>query len=109
METPESPLRLSGSPEFLVVCAEGAREIEYHLLRAEDNKKVREFRAEFQLLGYGSHVALGGTRKSKVPFTGEELVAGKFRLKLRELAKGEFAFLPPTKGVNGKLYTFALR
>ncbi len=109
METPESSLRLSGRPEFLLVCAEGATEIEYHLLRAEDNKKGREFRAEFQILYDGSHVALGGTRKNKVDLTAKELVAGKFRLTSPELGKGEYAFLPPTKGMNGRLYTFGVQ
>jgi hypothetical protein len=28
---------------------------------------------------------------------------------LPELGKGEYAFLPPTRGVNGKLYTFGVQ
>jgi hypothetical protein len=54
-------------------------------------------------------VALGGTSKNKVDFTANALAAGKFRLKLPELAKGEYAFLPPTKGLNGRLCTFDVR
>ena len=109
METRESPVQLSGSPEFLLVCPEGVTAMEYQLLRAEDNKKGREFRAEFQVLQGGFHVAAGGTRKNRVRFEAEKLAARKFRLKLPELGKGEYAFLPPGKGLEGKLYTFGLR
>jgi hypothetical protein len=65
---------------------------------------VKARNAEFR-----SHVALGGTSKNKVDFTANQLAAAKFRLKVPELAKGEYAFLPPTKGLNGRLYTFGLR
>jgi hypothetical protein len=51
------------------------------------------------------NLELQGTRKNKAPLTAKELAVGKFRLKLLELGKGEYAFLPPTKGVNAKLYT----
>ena len=109
METPGSPVQLSGSPEFLLVCPEGVEAFEYHLVRAEDNKKKREFRAEFQVLQGGFHVAAGGTRKTRVRFEAEKLAARKFRLKVPVLGKGEYAFLPPGKGLEGKLYTFGLR
>ena len=42
-------------------------------------------------------------------FTAKELAAGKFRLKIPELGKGECAFLPPTKGQEGRLFTFGVR
>lgn len=129
MATSESPVQLSGSPEFLLMCPEGVTEIEYHLLRADDNKKGREFRVEFQSLASDldtgtrgnlpplvtlggtrqTDVALSATRKNKVHFTAKELAAGKFRLTVSDLAKGEYAFLPPTIGFNGRLYTFGVR
>lgn len=109
METPQSPLQLSGSPELFLVCPEDVTAKEYQLLRAEDKKEGREFRAEFQLLAGSFEVAVGGTGKNKVRFEAEQLVARKFRLKLPELRKSEYAFLPPGKGLQGKLYTFGLR
>jgi hypothetical protein len=127
--TPGSSIQLSGSPEFLLVCPYGVAPAEYQLLRAEPEKKGREFRVEFRSLeedlsgvpggtpqtvviirGTGQKdVTLVGTRNNKVHFMATELVAGKFRLKPSELGKGEYAFLPPTKGLNGRLYTFGVR
>ena len=109
MQTPASPTQLSGNLEFLLVCPAGVTESEYHLLRAEENKKGREFKAEFQVLDDGSHVALGGKGRNKIRFPAEEVAAGRFKLKLPEPGKGEFAFLPPTKDLSGKVYTFGVQ
>lgn len=110
MATLESPVRLSGDLEFLLICAEeDATAIDYQLLRAEDSKKGREFRVEFQLLDNGDYASMGATSKDTVDFSGIEVALGKFRLKLPALAKGEYAFLPPTLGTNGRLYTFGVR
>jgi Ca-activated chloride channel homolog len=109
MGVPESPLRVSGGSEFLLVSGGSGAETWYHLLRAEDNRKDREFRAEFQVLDDGSYLATGGTRKSQVQFTAKELGAGKYMLKLPESAKGQLAFMPPTNGTSGRLYTFGVQ
>ncbi len=109
METLGSRVQLSGRPEFLLVCPEGVTATEYHLVRAEENKKKREFRAEFRILEGGFHVAAGGTSKTRVAFDAEKIAAREFKLKVPELAKGEYAFLPPSQGLEGKLYTFGLQ
>jgi len=106
--TLQSVLRLSGKQEFLLVCPEGAAGIEYSLLRAEHNERNREFRTDFEVVTDGSLIALQGTGNNAVPLTAKRLGAGKFRFELPELGKGEYAFLPPTKGVSGKLYTFGV-
>jgi len=110
LASPESAVRLSGDLEFLLVCAgEDATAIDYQLLRAEDGTKGREFRAEFQLVDNGAYASIGGASENTVDFSGIEVALGKFRLKLPALAKGEYAFLPPTLGTNGRLYTFGVR
>jgi hypothetical protein len=109
LEAPESHLWLSGSQEILLVCEERDAEVKHHLLRAEEIRKGREFRMEFQILDDGSRVAMGGARKSEVHFTVEERAPGRFILKLPELGKGQFALMPPTDTVSGKLYTFGVR
>ena len=106
MQGRSSQLQLSGNPEFLLVCPEGVRETDYHLLRAEEDTKVREFYVGFRVLDDGSHVALGGMGKKRVSFSSERAAAGKFRLKAPDLGKGEFAFLPPTKGLRDTLHTW---
>lgn len=111
----QSPLQLSGDVELLVVCPEGVSATQYHLLRAEPNKDKREFRVDFQILNNGVLLALGGAGKSAMRFEAEKIGAGKFRVLLRSLDKGEYAFLPPgTASHSGassvdKMYTFGMR
>jgi len=95
LKKPQSSLQLSGAVELLVVCPEGVSATQYHFLRAEPNKDKREFRVDFQVLNNGLLLALGGSGKSAVQFEAERVGAGKFRVLLRELDKGEYAFLPP--------------
>ena len=115
MQKRESLVQLSGSPEFLLVCPDGVVAMEYHLLRAEPKKKGREFRVRHQFLQGDlggtrkNDVYVSATRKNKVPFKEQRLETGKFRLTVPELGKGEYAFLPPTKGFNSNLYTFGVR
>jgi len=109
LDTLQSALQLSNRPEFLLVCPEGVAGIEYYLLRAEDNRKSREFRTDFEVISDGSLIALQGMGQNRIPFTAKNLGSGRFRLGLPELGKGEYAFLPPTRGVNGKLYTFGVQ
>lgn len=115
LKSPQSALQLSGDEEFLVVCPEGVSATQYHLLRAEPNKDKREFRVDFQVLNNGVLLALGGAGKSAMRFDAEKISPGKFRVLLRELEKGEYAFLPPgttshsgTSSVD-KMYTFGMR
>jgi len=115
LKSPQSPLQLSGAVELLVVCPEGVSAAQYHFLRAEPNKDKREFRVDFQVLNNGVLLALGGDGKSAAPFEAEKIGAGKFRVLLRELGKGEYAFLPPgtvahpgTSSMD-KMYTFGMR
>lgn len=115
LKSPQSPLQLSGDLEFLVVSPEGVSAAQYHLLRAEPNKDKREFRVDFQVLNNGVLLALGGAGKSAMRFEAEKIGAGKFRVVLRSLEKGEYAFLPPgTASHSGassvdKMYTFGVR
>lgn len=114
LDTAESRLQLSGNPTFLIVCPDGVAAMEYHLLRAEPGKDKREFRVDFRVLNSGVLLALGGTGKSAVRFEAEKAAAGKFKLKLPPLDKGEYAFLPPGTATHsatssvGKMYTFGL-
>jgi len=115
LKSPQSPLHLSGAVELLIVCPEGVSATQYHFLRAEPNKDKREFRVDFQVLNNGVLLALGGNGKSAVQFEAEKVGVGKFRILIRELGKGEYAFLPPgtvahpgTSSVD-KMYTFGLR
>lgn len=109
MPSVESPLRLAADLEFLLVGHPADKEFGYDLLRAESNRKEREFRAEFLVLDDGTYVVQGGTRKSKVAFTARQISAGAYLVKLQDPAKGEFAFVPKTIGLDGRLYTFGVR
>jgi hypothetical protein len=109
-----SPLQLSGDVELLIVCMEGVTAAEYHLMLAELNKDNRDFRVNFQTLRGDVLIAIGGAGKSAMRFESEKIGAGKYRVRLRDLKNGEYAFLPPgtttISGVlpSGKLYTFGL-
>jgi hypothetical protein len=109
-----SPLQLSGDVELLIVCAEGVTAAEYHFIRAELNKNNRDFRVDFQALRGDVLIAIGGAGKSAMRFESEKIGAGMYRVRLRDLKNGEYAFLPPgTTTISGvlpssKLYTFGL-
>jgi len=115
LKSPQSQLQLSGAVELLVVCPEGVSATQYHFLRAEPNKDKREFRVDFQVLNNGVLLALGGSGKSAMRFEAKKVGAGKFRILLREMGKGEYAFLPPGTVAHpgasavDKMYTFGLR
>lgn len=105
----QSPVWLSAGGEILLVLPSAISNPEYYLLRAEDNRKEREFRADFEVLNDGSHIALGGTRKSRVTFQAQEIARGKLTLKLPDLGKGQYALMPPTTGLSGRLYSFGVQ
>jgi hypothetical protein len=115
LNTPASSLQLSGKTELLIVCPDGVSAMEYHLLRATQSKDKREFRVDFRVLSSGVLLALGGTDKSAVRFDVKKVAAGKFRVALSSLEKGEYGVLPPgtttQSGASsvGKMYTFGMR
>lgn len=106
---PHSPLQTSAPVEFIIRCPEGTVVTEYQLLRMDEKKDRREFRA---MTGGIIH-ASGGSKKNAVEFSHEKIGPGTYRIQLTGLAAGEYGFLPPglssaSIGSSGKIYTFGI-
>jgi hypothetical protein len=109
VQNPRSPLQTGLPLEFIIRCPEGTSAAEYQLLRLEQKKDRREFRAATM----GALRASGGADKNATPFLFEKIAPATFRIKLTELKKGEYGFLPPGVGsaslaASGKIYTFGI-
>lgn len=105
----ESPLRLSGPLEFIIRCPEGTSVGEYQLLRLEQKEGQREFLA----VTSGAIHSRSGAEKHRVAFVSEKIAPRTYRVKLADLKKGEYGFLPPgaTTGnvaSTGKVYSFGV-
>jgi hypothetical protein len=109
VKNPRSPLQTGAPLEFIIRCPEGISVAEYQLLWLEPKKDRREFRA----MSVGAFGASGGADKNAIPFLFEKIAPATFRIKLTDLKKGEYGFLPPGVGSasmasSGKIYTFGI-
>ena len=122
VQKPESALRLGAPLEFVIRCPEGVDITEYLLLRLDAKKDRREFRA---LTGGYIHSS-SGLDKNAMPFTFTKIAPRTYRIRLTDMPKGEYGFLPPggqygaigggasgamiMQGTptSGKLYTFTV-
>jgi len=104
---PQSVLRASQSPWFIIRAAEGSSAFEYHLLKLDAKRDYRQFRA--------LTVRVGGARddasKNAIVFTAEKIHERTWRIRLN-LDKGEYAFFSPqvhNVGLGKSLsYTFGV-
>ena len=120
---PKSKLQLGSPIEIIVKCKEGETPSEYQLLKLDEKGDRREFRA----VTGGVYHASSGAEKNAVPFEFVKIGSRTYRLKIPDLKKGEYGFLPPggasVGGVGGgvsgqtvqggsmnssKLYTFGI-
>ncbi len=106
---PKSAIQAPNPFEFIIKAPEGTSVTEYQLLKLDEKGNRREFRA---MTGGIIH-ASEGAEKNAVPFTSEKIASRTWRIKLTDLKKGEYGFLPP--GVSsqsissaGKIYTFGV-
>jgi hypothetical protein len=109
VKNPHSPLQTGVPLEFIIRCPEGTSVAEYQLLRLDEKKDRREFRA---MTGGVMH-ASGGADKNAAPFQFEKIAPATFKVRLTDLKKGEYGFLPPgfssaSVAASGKVYTFGI-
>jgi hypothetical protein len=102
VKNPHSSLKVSLPIEFIVRCPEGTSITEYQLLRLDEKKDRREFRA----INGGVVNLTGGAEKNAAPFQFEKIAPATFKVKPTDLKKGEYGFLPP--GSGSKIYTFGI-
>jgi hypothetical protein len=106
---PKSSLQAPGPFEFIIKAPEGTSVTEYQLLKLDEKGNRREFRA---MTGGIIH-ASEGAEKNAVAFTSEKIASRTWRIKLTDLKKGEYGFLPPgvssqSVAAAGKIYTFGV-
>lgn len=106
---PRSAVRIGVPIEFVIRCVEGTSAAEYQLLKLDEKKDRREFRA---LTGGIIH-ASGGADKNAVAFKFEKIATATYVVTVPDLAPGEYGFLPPgvasaSVASSGKIYTFAV-
>ncbi len=101
-------LQLAPPLEFVIRCPEGVSANEYQLLRLDEHGDRREFRA---ITGGILHASGGGERNA-VPADAEKIASRTYKIKIAQLKKGEYGFLPPgaygsaSTASVGKIYTF---
>jgi len=101
-------LQLAPPLEFVIRCPEGVSANEYQLLRLDEHGDRREFRA---ITGGILH-ASGGAERNAVPADAEKVAPRTYKIKIAQLKKGEYGFLPPgaygsaSTASVGKIYTF---
>ena len=106
---PKSAVQGTTPFEFIIKTPEGTSATEYQLLKLDEKDNRREFRA---MTGGIIH-ASGGAEKNAVEFTPEKIAGRTWRIKLTNLKKGEYGFLPPgvssqSISSSGKIYTFGV-
>jgi hypothetical protein len=106
---PKSAIQVPTPVEVYIRTPEGTSVGEYQLLRLDEKGNRREFRA---LTGGIIHASVG-SEKNSVAMEPEKVAKSTWRIKLADLKKGEYGFLPP--GVSsqsissaGKIYTFGV-
>lgn len=106
---PKSAIQAPNPFEFIIKAPEGTSVTEYQLLKLDEKGNRREFRA---MTGGIIH-ASEGAEKNAVPFTSEKIASRTWRIKLTDLKKGEYGFLPPgvssqSVAAAGKIYSFGV-
>ena len=106
---PKSAIQSPNPFEFIIKAPEGTSVTEYQLLKLDEKGNRREFRA---MTGGIIH-ASEGAEKNAVEFTSEKIASRTWRIKLADLKKGEYGFLPPgvssqSLSSSGKIYTFGV-
>ncbi len=106
---PKSAVQGPNPFEFIIKAPEGTSVTEYQLLRLDEKGNRREFRA---FTGGIIH-ASSGSEKNTVEFTSEKIASRTWRVKLADLKKGEYGFLPPgmssqSISSSGKIYSFGV-
>ncbi len=105
----KSALQAPNPFEFIIKTPEGTSATEYQLLRLDEKGNRREFRATTGGIIHSS----GGAEKNALEFTPEKIASRTWRIKLADLKKGEYGFLPPgvssqSISSSGKIYTFGV-
>ena len=105
----KSPTQITSPLEFVVKTVEGTSVEEYQLLRLHGKSNRREFRS---VTGGILHVS-GGAQRDEVAFQPEKIGTRTWKMKLQDLPKGEYGFLPPgvesaSISASGKIYTFGV-
>ena len=106
---PKSAIQAPNPFEFIIKAPEGTSVTEYQLLKLDEKGNRREFRA---FTGGIIH-ASSGSEKNAVEFASEKIASRTWRVKLTDLKKGEYGFLPPgmssqSISSSGKMYTFGV-
>jgi hypothetical protein len=104
-----SPTQTTNPLEFLIKTLEGTSVEEYQLLRLHEKSNRREFRS---VTGGILHVS-GGAQRDEVAFEPEKVGNRTWKIIMRNLASGEYGFLPPgvdsaSISASGKMYTFGV-
>jgi hypothetical protein len=104
----KSPTQITSPLEFVVKTMEGTSVEEYQLLRLHEKSNRREFRS---VTGGVLHVS-GGAQRDDIAFKPEKIGIRIWKVKLHNLPKGEYGFLPPVQSssisASGKMYTFGV-
>jgi hypothetical protein len=106
---PKSPIQVPTPVEVYIRTPEGTSVGEYQLLKLDEKGNRREFRA---LTGGIIHASVG-SEKNSVAMEPEKVAKSTWRIKLADLRKGEYGFLPPglsSQSISsaGKIYTFGV-
>ena len=106
---PKSSIQTTNPFEFIIKTPEGTSATEYQLLKLDEKGNRREFRASTGGIIHAS----GGAEKNALEFTPEKIAPRTWRIKLADLKKGEYGFLPPgvssqSISSSGKIYTFGV-
>ncbi len=107
---PKSKTRTTLPLEFIIVTFEGVTPSEYVLVKLDEKSDRREFR---QTTGGVIH-ASSGAGKNSLDFDAVKLAPRTYRVKLGNLAAGEYGFLPPIGPANqsasgsGRIYSFGV-
>lgn len=106
---PKASLQIPTPVELYIKTPEGTSVTEYQLLKLDEKGNRREFRA---VTGGIVHFSAGSERNA-VKFEPEKIGQRIWKIKLADVKKGEYGFLPP--GVNsssisssGKMYCFGV-
>lgn len=105
----KSAQQVTEPTEFLIKTPEGTSVTEYQLLRLHEKSDRREFRS---VTGGVLHVS-GGAQRDQVAFQPEKIGNRTWRIRLENLPRGEYGFLPPgiqsaSISASGKMYTFGV-
>lgn len=99
LQGPRSSLRLGSPLELVVRCPETVDIAEYQLLRMDEKKDRREFRA---LTGGFIH-ASGGSDKNAVRFRFEKIAPRTYKIMFDSIKAGEYGLLAPGGGQYGSI------